>query len=70
MAQWVQARTIFLRRFLDIIAFYDPGSSCLLVTISLAEMLNLLGQPITITLHMVNGTKQLPTKYYELYMKA
>ena len=50
--------------------FYDPGSSCLLVTISLAEMLNLPGQSITVTLHTVNGAKQLLTKYYKLYMES
>ena len=70
MVQWVQAGMISSRRFLDIVAFYDPSSSCSLVTISLAEMLNLLGQPITITLHTVNSVKQLLTKYNELYMPS
>ena len=33
-------------------------------------MLNLMGQHITITLHTVNGAKQLLTGYYELYMQT
>ena len=67
MVQWILAGTLSLRRFLKIIAFYDPGSSCSLISNSLAELLDLLGQPITITLHTVNGARQLLTKYYELY---
>ena len=54
MVQKIQAEMIILRRFLEIIAFYDPGSRCSLITLSLAEELNLPGQDITITLHTVN----------------
>ena len=70
MVQWVQAGAPSPRRFLSIIAFYDPGSSCSLISNSLAELLDLPGQPITITLHTVNGARQLPMKYYELYTQA
>ena len=70
MVQWIQAGTVILKWFMNIIVFFDPGSSCLLVTISLTEMLNLPGQPITIPLQMVNSAKQLPTKYYELYTET
>ena len=55
---------------MNIIAFYDPGSSCFLVTISLVEELNLPGWVITITLHMVNSVKELPTKYYKLHTET
>ena len=70
MLQWILAGALSLRQFLKIIAFYDPGSSCSLISNSLAELLDLLGQPITITLHTVNGARQLLTKYYKLYTQA
>ena len=65
-----QGQSNIPRWFLDIITFYDPGSSCSLVTTSLADVLNLLGQPITISSHTVNDARQLPTKYYELYIQT
>ena len=70
MVQWILAGTLSPRQFLKIIDFYNPGSSCLLISNSLAELLDLPGQPITITLHTVNGARQLQTKYYELYTQA
>ena len=70
MVQYIRAGMGNPQGFLQIIAFTDLGSSCSLITLSLAAQLNLLGRDITITLHTVNRAKELLTKLYMLSMET
>ena len=66
MVKYIRAGLGNPQGFLQIIAFYYPGSSCSLNTLSLAEQLNLLGQDIMITIQTVNRAKVPPTKLFVL----
>ena len=46
--------------------FYDNGSSCCLITNSAAQRLNLVGQPMNLTISTVNGKRTLDSCAYHV----